>query len=136
MTFALQTPFGGFLKLEFDPLEGATNATGTWAPIDYYDTRCGEDPGFQARIDANANDAWRVVGSLRGRDVAVPTAANPFAAERYAAYVNHFALIGDTATVPRSYDQFLADEGIIALRSDDGGWWVELNPQYSPRAWC
>ena len=138
MAFALQTPFGGFLQLEFNPLKGAEDVTGASALVDYYDTRCGEDPGFQARIDGNApaTDAWSVIGTLNGRDLAVATSANPFAAERYAAYVNHFALIGDTTTVPVTYDQFLAAPGLVALRADDGGWWVQLNTEFTPRAWC
>jgi hypothetical protein len=138
MTFALQTPFGGFLQLEFNPLKGAEDVTGASALVDYFDTRCGEDPGFQARIDAAApaTDAWSVIGTLNGRDVAVATSKNPFAAERYAAYVHHFALIGDTSTVPVTYDQFLAAPGLVALRADDGAWWVQLNKEFTPRAWC
>lgn len=136
MTFALLTPFGGWLQLEFNPLEGATDATGTSAPVDYFDTRCGEDPGFQAIVPDTADADWAVTGTLRGRDLAVATATNPFAAERYAAYVNHFALIGDTETVPATYEQFIADGGLVALRADDGGWWVQLNVEYTPRVWC
>lgn len=135
-TFALQTPFGGWLQLEFNPLRGAEEVVGATRLVDYFDTRCGEDPWFQTMIPDSATDAWSVSGSLNGRDLAIATAANPYAAERYAAYVNHFALIGDTTSVPVSYEQFIADAGLVALRADDGGWWVQLNAEFSPRAWC
>jgi hypothetical protein len=135
-TFALKTPFGGWLQLEFNPLEGAEAVTGAAGLVDYFDVRCGEEPGFQTKISADATEAWNIIGALDSRDLAVATATNPFAAERYAAYVNHVALIGDTETMPVSYDEFIADAGLVALRADEGGWWVQLNAEYSPRDWC
>lgn len=135
-TYALKTPFGGWLQLEFNPLEGATEVTGAASLVDYFDTRCGEDPGFQAHVYDDTRGDWTVVGTLGGRDVAVATAANPYAIERYAAYVDHFAVIGDTETAPMDFATFLALPGVVALRADEGGWWVQINGEASPRVWC
>lgn len=136
VTYALKTPFGGWLQLEFNPLSGATALTGAPMLVDYFDARCGDGPGFQALVPATTAADWTVVGKLNGRDVAVATASNPFAIERFAAYVNHFALIGDTDTVPVDFATFLAESGVVGLRADAGGWWAQINTDLSPRAWC
>jgi hypothetical protein len=136
VAYALKTPFGGWLQLEFNPLEGATAMTGATSLADYFDTRCGDDPRYQSLIPATAAADWQVVGALSGRDVAIATASNPFATERYDAYVNHFAQIGDNQTVPVDFATFLAAPGLVALRADEGGWWVQINTDVSPRAWC
>ncbi len=136
VTYALKMPFGGWLQLDFNPLAGATALTGAATLTDYFDTRCGDSPGYQALVSATSPADWLVAGKLNGRDVAVATASNPFAIERYAAYVNHFALIGDTDTVPVDFATYLATPGVVGLRADEGGWWAQINGDVSPRAWC
>lgn len=136
VTYAIKTPFGGWLQLEFNPLEGAPALTGAGYLTDYFDVRCADSPGYQALVPQTADADWQVVGTLNGRDVAVATASNPFAIERYAAYVKHFELIGDTETVPVDFATFLATPGVVGLRADDGGWWVQINAETTPRAWC
>ena len=136
VTYALKTPFGGWLQLEFNPLDGAPAVPGAASLADYFDGMCADNPVYQALIPVTAAADWKVVSKLGGRDVAVATASNPYAIERYDAYVNHFALLGDTTTVPVDFATFLAKPGLVALRADEGGWWVQINRDVSPRAWC
>ncbi len=136
VTYALKTRFGGWLQLGFNPLDGATAVTGASSLTDYFDVQCGDSPQFQSLIPASTAADWKVVGTLGGRDVAVATASNPFAKERYDAYVTHFALIGDTTTVPVNFASFIAAPGLVALRADEGGWWAQINRDLSPRAAC
>ncbi len=135
--FRLKTPFGGWLVLAWAPPTACGVTPGeAWQYVDYLDESCGDNPGFQALVPAAAESDWRVVGTVNGRDIAFPTKTNPYAKERYAAYV---VIKGGTslASDPMpDFDDFLAAPGLVALRADEGGWWVQLDSELSPRAWC
>ncbi len=136
VTYAMKMAFGGWLQLAFNPLSGAETVTGTPGLTDYFDNQCGDSPVYQSLVPPGSATDWTVVGKLDGRDVAIATASNLFAIERYGAYAHHFVLIGDTESVAVDFQTFLAAPGVVALRADEGGWWAQINSDMTPRAWC
>lgn len=132
VTFAMALPFGGWADIYFNPLAGVEAVVpGSW--VDYPDYACAGVPVYQVHVSDGAPGDWTVVGTLRGRDVAVPTADNPYAQERYAAYKAIKLSWGET---PVSFDDYLAAPGLVALAADEGGWWLGITTELSPRAWC
>jgi len=126
--FAILTPFGTYQQVPFDPFDGDDALS--LSVVDYYDLACGSWTGSAVWGGATTDADWTVVGQLGGRDVAVATASNPYAQERYAAYAE------TSGTTAVSYQEYIAQRGLVGVQADGGGWWLGINPGLSARNWC
>lgn len=136
VSYRIKTPFSGWIYPGFAPLAGLSGMTNAASLSDYFDGGCGDTPGFEALVPQTSDADWTVVGTSGGRDVAIPTASNPYAIERYDAYVQMISYSGASLDAAMSFEEYLALPGLVALRADEGGWWVGLNTEVSPRMWC
>lgn len=100
---------------------------------DFFDLNCESYSGPAVRGDDVSDSDWDIIGTARGRDVAVATPSNPYAQNRYAAYALLHSQWGDPVA---PYEQFIADHGVVGVRADEGGWWLGINREYSERNWC
>lgn len=128
--FEIRLPFGWYQQVPFNPFEGA-DAEWRAGIIDYYDCSCGAWTGPAMHASGASEGDWKVINRLRGRDLALATPGNPYAVERWD------ALLASGNHSPTPDDELhLQDAGIAGLRADDGGWWIGINPEFTPRAWC
>jgi|GEM_PF-1414245 len=137
VSYWLITALGTQAQIDFDALAGADAIVPGVTFTDFFDLSCETTLGEEIRLTATQDSDWNVAGSVKGREFAVATATSPFAQERYQAYADH----ADTQVqyggdAPMSFDEWLALPGLVGMRSDEGGWWAQINQDVSPRYWC
>lgn len=126
-------PFGWYQQVELDPFADADTVTG-FEVVDYFDYGCGSWRGQALRSAPVTDENWSPYGSIDGRELFAATPANPYALERYQAYLDDLSAAG--LSQPADYDAFIANGAVVAVRSDNDQWWVGLNRAFAPRPWC
>jgi hypothetical protein len=144
--YMLQTPYGTYIPLFYDPFAGfdavtwsvSTTVTSdpSWYLSDLNDISCGIwEKDHNTMVSGVASTEWVVGGKTTlGESVYVPKATNPLLQPLYDSYVASRATLGGTAASLEAFRTAPAFVGYVVPGS--GQWIVYLVGGYSGRAWC
>ncbi|PKQ25823.1 MAG: hypothetical protein CVT64_07190 [Actinobacteria bacterium HGW-Actinobacteria-4] len=150
VAYLVRFPHGLWVPVRFDPLglaDGSAiiDASGIAVGpateyVDLLDIHCGGEPLPQVLVLGQSSAQWTLVGSTDLGPLYAPQPTNPVAIERHAMYVDSLVAFGeDPSSLPgaASVADFIAHGALLGTPAPDGnGWFVQLNREFSPRAWC